>query len=220
MATTSNERATTRYEQEGVFETLNAINCNEHTEKKGNLTYLSWAWAWQIIKKHYPTATQRTTTWTDANGRERNYNTYDNGLGGYVEVKVTIYEMEITEQLPIMDNRNLPIPTEKLNPFVVNTAIKRCLAKAIAMHGLGLYIYAGEDIPQAEADDAKAKEEAMREQIKQNAMQTLEKCQNADEVAKLWVLYKSLQADAEFKDAVTNKGKAFKEAEKAKDEKK
>lgn len=207
MTEKNQQREITRYEQERVFETLNSINCNEHTEKKGNLTYLSWAWAWQIVKKHFPTATQCVKTWIDENGRERNYNTYDNGSGGYVEVTVSIYEMRITEQLPIMDNRNNPIPTDKLTPFVVNTAIKRCLAKAIAMHGLGLYIYAGEDIPQVEADDIKAKEEEAIKAKIANAIKEVEACKTMDELRANYEKNVAIRGNADYQKAKEAKKK-------------
>ena len=124
-----------------VFETLNKIDVNEHTEKKGNLTYLSWAWAWQVVKANFP---------------ESNYTVYENDLGfnyhtdghtAWVKVGVTIEEQEHIEYLPVMDFKNKSIPKDQVTSFSVNTAIQRALTKAIARHGLGLYIYAGEDLP-------------------------------------------------------------------------
>ncbi|MBT6327663.1 MAG: DUF1071 domain-containing protein [Candidatus Thioglobus sp.] len=124
-----------------VFETLNKIDVNEHTEHKGNLTYLSWAWAWQVTKQHYPKAT---------------YTVYENGDGwnyhhdlktAWVKTGVTIDDIEHIEYLPVLDFKNKSIALDKLTSFNVNTAIQRSLTKAIARHGLGLYIYAGEDLP-------------------------------------------------------------------------
>ena len=118
------------------------INVNGHLEKKGNLSYLSWAWAWAEVLKIDPGARWTAHEW-------------DNGPVMYlrngtamVKVSVEIKGDIKTCILPVMDNRNRAIVDP--DAFAVNTAIMRCLAKAIAMHGLGLYIYAGEDLPEAE----------------------------------------------------------------------
>lgn len=131
----------TQKNEKSVFEVLNAINVNEHTEKKNGLTYLSWAWAWQEVKKHYPDATY--TIYENANGM--NYHT--DGRTCWVKTGVTINGLEHIEYLPVMDFRNASIPTDKVTSFDVNKAIQRSLTKAVARHGLGLYIYAGEDLP-------------------------------------------------------------------------
>lgn len=124
-----------------VFETLNAINVNEHIEQKGNLSYLSWAWAYQVVKANYP---------------EMNYKVYENDIGFnyhtdghtcWVKVGTTIEEQEHIEYLPVMDYKNKSIPKDQVTSMNVNTAIQRALTKSLARHGLGLYIYAGEDIP-------------------------------------------------------------------------
>ena len=135
--------------EKSVFEVLNAINVNEHTEKKNNLTYLSWAWAWAEVKKHYPDA--QYTIYENANGM--NYHT--DGRTCWVKTGVTIEGLEHIEYLPVMDYKNASIPAERVTSFDVNKAIQRSLTKAVARHGLGLYIYAGEDLPEAEnaADD-------------------------------------------------------------------
>ncbi len=120
------------------------INVNEHTEKKNGLTYLSWAWAWQEALKADPTATFDVQTFNgmpymDVNGT------------GLVWVTVTMFGQSRTCMLPVMDYRNKPIPNP--DAFAVNTAIMRCMTKALALHGLGLYIYSGDDLPE---EDAKA----------------------------------------------------------------
>ena len=137
--------------KKSVFETLNAVNCNEHVEKKdigGNrsLSYLSWAWAWAEVKKRYPNAfytiyerPDGCPYWTD-------------GRTCWVKTGVTIEGLEHTEYLPVMDNRNNSIPLERITSFDMNKAIQRSLTKAAARHGLGLYIYAGEDLPEDEAE--------------------------------------------------------------------
>ena len=135
--------------EQSVFEVLNAINVNEHTEKKNGLTYLAWAWAWQEVKKHYPLATY--TIYENAQGM--NYHT--DGRTCWVKTGVTIEGLEHIEYLPVMDYANKSIPAERVTSFDVNKAIQRSLTKAVARHGLGLYIYAGEDLPEAQnaADD-------------------------------------------------------------------
>ena len=134
--------------EKSVFEVLNAIDCSEHIEKKNGLTYLSWAWAWQILKKHYPASVY--TIYEDAQGR--NYHT--DGRTCWVKTGVTVEGIEHIEYLPVMDFRNASILVDKVTSFDVNKAIQRSLTKAVARHGLGLYIYAGEDLPDA-ADEEK-----------------------------------------------------------------
>ena len=134
--------------EKSVFEVLNAIDCSEHIEKKNGLTYLSWAWAWQILKKHYPSSTY--TIYEDAMGR--NYHTDDRTC--WVKTGVCVEGIEHIEYLPVMDFRNASILLDKVTSFDVNKAIQRSLTKAVARHGLGLYIYAGEDLPDA-ADEEK-----------------------------------------------------------------
>jgi len=118
------------------FEILAAINVNEHTEKKGNLTYLSWAWAVDQLLRVDPSA-----TWEYSEPIMF-------GQTMMVWCTVTAFGKAMKMQLPVMDHRNKPIPEP--DAFQINTAMQRCLVKAIALHGLGLYIYAGEDLPEAE----------------------------------------------------------------------
>ena len=120
-------------------ETLLKLNVNDHIEKKNGLSYLSWAWAWAEALKADPNATYRTELFegkpfVDINGT------------AMVFVTVTMFGKPMTCQLPVMDYRNKAIP--KPDAFAVNTAIMRCMTKALSLHGLGLYIYAGEDIPE------------------------------------------------------------------------
>ena len=119
------------------FEVLKAINVNDKTEKKGRFTYLSWVWAVDVLLTHDPLA-----TW--------NYNEPMTLPDGTMMVfcTVTAFGKPMTMQLPVINNNNRPIPNP--NSFDVNTAMQRCLVKAIALHGLGLYIYAGEDVPTEE----------------------------------------------------------------------
>ena len=129
---------------ENYFVTLNGINVNGKTEKKNGLTYLSWAWAWGEVKKLFPDATY--TIYENANG----WNYHTDGKTCWVKTGVTVNGIEHIEYLPVMDFRNASIPAEKVTSFDVNKAIQRSLTKAVARHGLGLYIYAGEDLPEEE----------------------------------------------------------------------
>jgi hypothetical protein len=117
---------------------LRKINVNENTEKKGKFTYLSWAWAVDQLLQLDPSATWR----------------YDQPMAFgdtlMVFCTVTAFGKDMTAQLPVMNNQNKAMPNP--DAFAVNTAMQRCLAKAIALHGLGLYIYAGEDLPEVEEE--------------------------------------------------------------------
>ena len=117
-------------------------NVNEHTEKKNNLTYLSWAWAWAEALKADSNATYKVEMFGDKCFMDINGT-------AMVFVTVTMFGKPMTCQLPVMDYRNKAIPTP--DAFAVNTAIMRCMTKALSLHGLGLYIYAGEDIPEGGA---------------------------------------------------------------------
>jgi len=129
------------------FAVLNAINVNDKTEKKNGLTYLSWAWAWSEVKKLHPTATY--TIYENADG----WNYHTDGKTCWVKTGVTINSIEHIEYLPVMDYRNKSIPIDNITSFDVNKAIQRSLTKAVARHGLGLYIYAGEDLPEDTQSD-------------------------------------------------------------------
>lgn len=136
-------------EKLSVFETLNNINVNDKTEKKGNLTYLSWAWAFGEAKKAYP---DMTYTVYERKTQYGPVNYFTDGKTCWTKVGVTINGQEHIEMLPVMDFSNRSIPLEKVTSTDVNKSIQRCLTKAIARHGLGLYIYAGEDLPEAEKE--------------------------------------------------------------------
>lgn len=127
---------------DNYFKLLNSIDVNEHVEKKNNLSYLSWAWAWAELKNVFPDATY--TIYENNEG----WNYFTDGRTGWVKTGVTVNGIEHIEYLPIMDFRNKSIPLENITSFDVNKAIQRSLTKAVARHGLGLYIYAGEDLPE------------------------------------------------------------------------
>ena len=113
-----------------VFETLSAIDCSDHTEKKGQFTYLSWTFCWQTIKQHYP----------DAQYQLEDDVVYPDGT---MEVRctVTIDGLAHTMWLPVLDFKNKAQPQP--DAFSINSSRMRCLVKCCAMHGLGLYIYSG-----------------------------------------------------------------------------
>lgn len=120
------------------FTELAKINVSEHVEKKGKFSYLSWVFAVNELRKKHEDATWEVK-------RFDNKPFLQTELGYFVEVGVTVNGIELTQIHPVLNNRNQPI--EKPSPFEINTSIQRCLVKAIALHGLGLYIYAGEDLP-------------------------------------------------------------------------
>ena len=129
---------------ERYFTKLNDVNVNDKTEKKGNLTYLSWAWAWGEVKKQFPDATY--TVYENKDG----WIYHTDGKTCWVKTGVTVNGIEHIEYLPVMDFKNNSIPLEKVTSYEVNKTIQRSLTKACARHGLGLYIYAGEDLPECE----------------------------------------------------------------------
>lgn len=140
-----------------VFERLSKINVNEYVEKKDGLTYLSWAWAWSVVKKECPDASY-TLLPTE----------YDDALGFMCHTSVTIEGQTLEMWLPVMDGKNKSMKkqpytystkygdkqVEAATTFDINKTMMRCLVKNLAMFGLGIYIYAGEDLPEAEPTKA------------------------------------------------------------------
>lgn len=159
-----------------VWETLSHVNCNGHTEQKNGLTYLSWAWAWSEVKKSYPGAfytiyerPDGCPYWTD-------------GRTCWVKTGVTIEGLEHIEYLPVMNNRNQSIPLASVTSMDMNKAIQRSLTKACARHGLGIYIYAGEDLPEAE-QQAKEATQAEQEQRAITAIGEINEAADGDQYA-------------------------------------
>ena len=132
-----------------TFKTLSEINVNDNTEKKGKFTYLSWAWAWAELMKVAPEST--ATVYHDDN---TNMPYFMSKAGAMVKVGVTVNGLEHINYLPVMNMRNQAIKPEDVNMMDINKAIQRCTVKAIALHGLGLYIYAGEDLPDIDSEEA------------------------------------------------------------------
>lgn len=188
-----------------VFDTLNAINVNEHVEKKKSgeknadgseryLTFLSWVWAWGQVKQHYPDASYTVRHWGD-----KPY-LADDRLGIMVETSVTIKGETIAMWLPVMNSRNKSMKTapytyktsygdktvEAATMFDVNKAIMRCLAKNIAMFGLGLYIYAGEDLPEEEVKQALNEKAAAQAKKTEEAVAEMRQVSSLHELSEVW----------------------------------
>ena len=129
-----------------VWETLTTnevkVAVDEHRQQKGNLDYLSWAWAWGKLKDHFPDASFEKHWFED--GPNRIPYTFDKRGFAYVQVTVTVEGSSLTEILPVLNHNNKPVTNP--DSFQVNTALQRCFCKAIPYHGLGFHIYAGEDL--------------------------------------------------------------------------
>ena len=149
-------------ETKSVWEVLSKINVNDKVEKKNNLTYLSWAWAWSVLKENFPNATY--TVYENKDG----FNYHTDGRTAWVKTGVTVEGIEHIEYLPIMDFRNQSIGADKLTSFDVNKAIQRSLTKAISRFGLGNYIYAGEDVPSDSDGVVQSKPTQPREVVPQD----------------------------------------------------
>jgi len=140
---------------DSVYNNLAAIDVRPLVEKKGRADYLSWAHAWNLLKKHYPQAQRKIYECP-----ETGLNYFTDGKTAYVKVGVVVNDMEHIDMLPVMDHRNKSITIDKIDSFEVNKTIQRATVKAIAMHGLGLSLWTGEDVP---AQPSEAKEEASKE---------------------------------------------------------
>jgi len=164
------------------FATLRAVNVNDYIEKKNGLSYLSWAFAVDQLLQRDPSATWEYRFGVDPTTKEQVPYVYI-GQTAMVFCTVRAFGVERTAQLPVMNHRNQPIPDP--DAFQVNTAMQRCLAKAIALHGLGLYIYAGEDLPEEEKKPEPPKPVATAEEITQ-AKELLADAETADELRKVF----------------------------------
>ncbi len=138
-------------ETKSVYEVLSKINVNDKVEKKNGLTYLSWAWAWGVLKENFPNANY--IIYENKDG----WNYHTDGRTAWVKTGVVVEGIEHIEELPVMDFRNKSIPLEQLSSFDVNKSIQRSLTKAISRHGLGLYIFAGEDLPEDNGSESTTK---------------------------------------------------------------
>lgn len=174
--------------KKSIFEELNCINVNDYTEEKNGLTYLSWAWAYRELKKRYPEATYKIERF----GEEKKPYLYDSNLGYIVFTSITIDNLTHEMWLPVMDGANKAMKdkpykysvkrwnkykktyeTEErtvasATMFDINKTIMRCLVKNIGMFGLGIYIYAGEDLPEEEKKQEEQEETKQEDQNKPN----------------------------------------------------
>ena len=132
--------ATTKSKQVNYFTELDQVDVTKHIEKKGKFSYLSWAYAVRELKKRHPSA-----TWTIHEYGEEKLPYVKTECGFFVKVSVVVNLVEMTQVHPVLDHQNKPVLTP--NAFQINTSIQRCLAKCIALHGLGIHLYAGEDLP-------------------------------------------------------------------------
>lgn len=212
------------------FNELNKIDVSDKTEEKNGLTYLSWAFAWGELKKRHPDATYKIYE----NRDEINY--FTDGRTGWVKTGVTVNGIEHIEYLPIMDYKNKSIPVDNITSFDVNKAIQRSLTKAVARHGIGLYIYAGEDLPEGSDGTNKVvkkenkkqtkKEETVEKPKMENKTHTteegfeidtktlaelVESTETEEELKTVYQAYKSIILDDQYiLDMVTTKRKGFK----------
>lgn len=190
-------------ENENYFAELNDIDVSKKTKKKGKFNYLSWVHAWGELKKRYPDANYTVYE----NDRGWNYHTDTNTC--WVKVGVTVCGIEHVEYYPIIDYSNKSIPLELVTSMDVNKAIKRAMTKAIAEHGLGLFVFEGEDLPEATKETLKALD---------NAKQALtDYCYQFDPsgkvAAKVWKKYKVDEiTDPDEVTAILTKYKAEAEA--------
>lgn len=128
-------------DKKNTFKELAAVNVKNRLEKKGRFDYLSWAYAWAMVKDKYPDTIRKVY---ESDQTELNY--FTDGNTGYVKVGITICDIEHIDYLPIMGHNNQSLTIEKITSFAVNKTIQRSTVKAIAMHGLGLSLWAGEDL--------------------------------------------------------------------------
>jgi hypothetical protein len=190
----------TLVERKELISKLLAKNVNEHVEKKNGLSYLSWAWAWAEALKADANATFVVNMFDgkcfmDINGT------------AMVFVTVTMFNKPMTCQLPVMDYRNKAIPNP--DAFAVNTAIMRCMTKALALHGLGMYLYSGEDLPEEGKSVVITPTQGATDNIPQEELQYLQEmavdliamCEQGDPRA-AWVKLEGENLDSEQKVAL------------------
>ena len=165
-----------------VYSTLSQTSVREKIERKGNLDYLSWANAWHMLKTAYPNA-QRKVYEHDHTG----FNYFTDGRTAYVKVGIIVNDLEHIDYLPVMDFRNNALPVDKVTATDVNKTIQRSTAKAIAMHGLGLSLWTGEDVPVI-IDVAQAPQESSLIELTKGS-------ENWDKVAQYITLNKQIGLD-------------------------
>jgi hypothetical protein len=175
----------TKNSAKSVWATLSEIDVSDHIEKKGQFSYVSWAWAWALVKQHYPDATFEKHTFND---NQNNILPFmrDSLTFTYVSVSVTIQGITQSEIYPVLGNRNEPL--KAATSFQVNTALQRGLVKCLAYHGLGTSIYAGEDLPVMDKDYEikKATKDQQDHAHYQRIDSALGACKDKDELIATW----------------------------------
>lgn len=169
------------------FNELRMINVKDKIEKKNNLSYLSWAWAVDTLLQHDPAA-----SW-----EYKPHQTWNDTVMVFCEVKA--FGVSRTAQLPVMNHRNQPIANP--DAFQVNTAMQRCLAKAIALHGIGLHIYAGEDLPEGSEPSAGSSAESVEPsaELAGNHLTKLAAATSIDDLKQIFAAaYKASKNDPEM----------------------
>jgi len=191
-----------------IFNKLFLLDINGHIEKKNGLPYLSWVWAWAEVKKLYPTANYTIEPYS-----------FDEKLGYMVFTNVTIAGQTYRMWLPVMDSNNYSMKSEPYevttkygkkqvaaaSMFDINKAYMRCLVKNLAMFGLGLYVYAGEDLPEKSFETI---DEELT--ILAATLDKIDGCTTVEAVSDIWKSNIPLQTNSSFKAAITRKGNELK----------
>jgi len=154
-----------------AFSRLAAVDCSRHVEKKGKFSYLSWPFAVRMLREHAPDA-----TWEVRRFDGLPYQKTD--CGTFVEVAVTVSAVTLSQIHPVLNQNNKPI--DNPTAFDINTSIQRALVKAIALHGLGLYIYAGEDLPINPTEEPDERDAIVLEQLRAASLE------GTDALRKAW----------------------------------
>lgn len=171
---------------ENYFNELNQVDVSDKIEKKNGLSYVSWAYAWGELKKRHPDANYKVYE------NEQGWNYFTDNRTAWVKTGVTVNGIEHIEYLPIMDFKNKSIPLDNITSFDVNKTIQRSLTKAVARHGLGLYVYAGEDLPEETKED----------------VDSFKKEATAEKTAKTRAINKAIKEGTEYKEPVNEKSLA------------
>lgn len=181
-----------------MYKDLREINVVEHVEQKNGLNYLSWAWAWDTLMTKYPDAVYEIKTWDEKPYLE------DSNLGYLVMTRVRIGDIEREMWLPVMDYKNKAIPVGTATMFDINKTIMRCLVKNLAMFGLGISLYAGEDLPEIEPTPEQKKEEALNHLFKsgKHANETIKEIYEAGDIEYLQDLLDNAKVNPQLKEKI------------------
>ncbi len=175
----------TKNSAKSVWETLSEIDVSSHIEQKGKFSYISWAWAWALVKQKYPEATFKKLTFVDNQNNVLPF-MRDSLTYTYVSCSVTIEGIEQEEIFPVLGNKNEPL--KAATSFQVNTAHQRCLVKCLAYHGFGTNVYAGEDLPVMDEnyEIKKSTKEQQDHQHFQRIDSLLASCKTPEELVNAW----------------------------------